>query len=260
MEDMKSFLYQTYSMILERLRYAEAKNTIVVTLLGVLVIGAFRIYDETPSRPLIATAYFWIFLVFAIMAICIALSSFMPNLKLQYLYKTKDPLSTDSLIYYEHISKFNDAKSYVDAVNRTYFSGEAVSGNLEYDLGAQIILNSRSVYRKSLLSYYAIVFSMCAILTPFIGGLFLILNHYFYWSSDGGRTKLKFGRKKDVKEEIKEIRNHPYDFIKFFKPILPRKRFRKISTDDSGSINDFEIRNNGASNEQEAEVSSKFEK
>jgi len=55
---MKEFLYKTYDMILERLRYAEAKNTIIITLLGVLVIGAFRIYDETPDRPLIVTIYF----------------------------------------------------------------------------------------------------------------------------------------------------------------------------------------------------------
>ena len=227
MEDIKSFLHQTYSMILERLRYAEAKNTIVVTLLGVLIVGAFRIYNETPDRSLIVTVYFWIFLSFSVIAICIALSSFMPNLKLHFLYKTKDPLSTDSLIHYEHISKFNDAKSYVDTVNHVYFNDEASPGNLDYDIGTQIILNSRSVYRKSLLSYYAIVFSICAILTPLIGGLFLILHHYFYWTSEGGRTRLKFGRKNAVKEEIKEIRNHSHDFIKYFRPILPKRKHHK---------------------------------
>jgi hypothetical protein len=235
MEDMKSFLHQTYSMILERLRYAEAKNTIVVTLLGVLIVGAFRIYNETPDRSLAITVYFWLFLSFSVIAICIALSSFMPNLKLHYLYKTKDPLSTDSLIYYEHISKFNDAKSYVDTVNHIYFNDEAAPGNLDYDIGTQIILNSRSVYRKSLLSYYAIVFSICAILTPIVGGLFLIFHHYFYWTSEGGRTRLKFGRRHIIKEEIKEIRNHSHDFIKYFKPILPKRKPRKSSVPEQTS-------------------------
>jgi len=226
---MKEFLYKTYDMILERLRYAEAKNTIIITLLGVLVIGAFRIYDETPDRPLIATIYFWTFLLFAIFAIVTALTSFMPNIKLQYLYKPKNPLSSDSRIYYEHIAKFSDAQSYIDAVNQSYFNSEAVPGELEYDLGAQIILNSRSTYRKSVLSYYAIVFCVCAIMTPIAGGIYLIFSRYFYWTTENGRTTLKFGPKKTPKEEIKEIRNiRGYDFSRYFRPILPKKRIRKM--------------------------------
>lgn len=235
---MQEFLYKTYNMILERLRYAEAKNTIILTLLGVLIIGGFRIYDETPDRPPIATVYFWLFLLFSIFAVVTALTSFMPNIKLQYLYKPKDPLSTDSLIYYEHIAKFDDAKSYIDAVNRSYCNSEATPGNLEYDLGAQIILNARSVYRKSVLSYYAIVFSVCAILTPVAGGLYFLFARYFYWTSENGRTTLKFGRKKIAKEEIKEIRHtYPYDFSRYLQPLLPKKKIRRMTpvkpTDDA---------------------------
>ncbi|WNY24027.1 hypothetical protein MmiHf6_13520 [Methanimicrococcus hongohii] len=232
---MRDFLYQTYDMILERLRYAEAKNTIIVTLLGVLIIGAFRIYDETPDRPLFATVYFWLFLVFSVLAIVTAVTTFMPNIKLQYLYKTKDPLPTDSLIYYEHVAKFDDAKQYISAVNKTYFSNEAVPGNLDYDLAAQIILNSRSVYRKSVLSYYAICFTLCAILTPVVGGLYLLVSSYCYWGTDSaGRTRLKFNRRKMQKEEIKEIRhNRIQDFSKYFLPHLPKKSVRKIRKDDS---------------------------
>ena len=216
-------------MILDRLRYAEAKNTIIVTLLGVLVIGAFRIFNETPDRHLIATIYFWCFLTFSILAIVTAVTAFMPNLKLQNLYKTKEPLMTDSLIYYEHIAKFDDAKQYISAVNRTYFNNEDVPGNLDYDLAAQIILNSRSIYRKSFLSYYAILFTICAILTPIVGGMYLLLSRYFYWctSESTGKTKLKFGRLK-TKEEIKEIRHSRIqDFSKYFLPHFPKKRARE---------------------------------
>lgn len=227
---MRDFLYQIYNMILERLRYAEAKNTIILTLLGVLIIGAFRIYNETPGRPMIATVYFWCFLVFSAMAIVTALTSFMPNIKLRHLYQTKDPLPSDSLIYYEHIAKFDEAKQYVSAINRVYYNNEAVPGNLDYDLAAQIILNSRSVYRKSVISYYAIIFTVCAILTPIVGLLFLFFFRRFYWSNEDGRTKLKFGKGKTViREELKEIRNSPFhDFSKFFLPHLPKKNVRKI--------------------------------
>ncbi|MDR2944298.1 MAG: DUF5706 domain-containing protein [Methanosarcinales archaeon] len=226
---MHDFLYRIYDMVLERLRYAETKNTIILTLLGVLIIGAFRIFNETPDRPLIATIYFWCFLFFSVLAIVTALTSFMPNIKLQYLYKTKDPLPSDSLIYYEHIAKFDEAKQYVSAINRVYYNDEAAAGNLDYDLAAQIILNSRSIYRKSVLSYYAIVFTVCAILTPIIGGLYLVISHYFYWSDKDGRTKIKFGRRKVAREEIKEIRNSPFqDFSKYFLPHLPKKGLRKI--------------------------------
>ncbi|WP_316559351.1 hypothetical protein [Methanimicrococcus stummii] len=229
---MRDFLYQTYDMILERLRYAEAKNTIIVTLLGVLIIGAFRIYDETPYRPEIATIYFWSFLVFASLGIITVITSFMPNIKLQYLYKSKDPLPTDSLIYYEHVAKFDDAKQYISAVNHTYFNDEETAGNLDYDLAAQIILNSRSVYRKSVLSYYSIVFTVCAILTPIVGGLYILFSSYFYWSSnDKGKTTLKFGRKKKAKqtEEIKEIRHNPrYNFSRYFRP--PKRNVRETKT------------------------------
>jgi TM2 domain-containing membrane protein YozV len=223
-------------MILERLRYAEAKNTIIVTLLGVLIIGAFRIYNETPYRPMIATIYFWCFLLFSIFAIVTAVTAFMPNIKLQYLYKAKEPLPTDSLIYYEHIAKFDDAKQYISAVNRTYFNNEVIPGNLDYDLGAQIILNSRSVYRKSVLSYYAILFTTCAILTPIVGGIYLLFSRYSYWSSDtdSGRTTLKFGRRKHHKEEIKEIRhNYILDFSKYFLPHFPKKSVRNVKKDET---------------------------
>ncbi|MDL2260862.1 hypothetical protein LJC08_01250 [Methanimicrococcus sp. OttesenSCG-928-J09] len=225
-------------MILERLRYAEAKNTIVVTLLGVLIIGGFRIYDETPDRHILATIYFWCFIFFSLIAIIAALSSFMPNIKLQYLYKPKEPANTDSLIYYEHVSKFDDAKSYIDAVNRTYFNSEAVPGNLDYDLGAQIILNARSVYRKSVLSYYAITFTVCAILTPVLGGLFVLISRHFYWTSENGKTKLKFGRKKvQREEEIKEIRHNPIGrFTQYFNP-NPRKRTLRVVEQNEKSEN-----------------------
>lgn len=234
---VRDFLYQTYNMILERLRYSEAKNTIILTLLGVLIIGAFRIYDETPYRPLIATIYFWCFLIFSVLAIVTTLTSFMPNIKLQYLYKSKDPLPTDSLIYYEHIAKFDDAKQYASAVNNVYFKGEAPEGNLEYDLAAQIILNSRSVYRKSVLSYYSIVFTVCAILTPIVGGAYLLISRYFYWYTENGRTRLKFGHRKVNKEEIKEIRHNPFDFSRYFRShqpkVMPEKEEREIKEDDS---------------------------
>jgi len=245
---MKEFLYQTYDMILERLRYAESKNTIIVTLLGVLIIGAFRIYDETPARPLIATVYFWVFLLFAIFAIITALTSFMPNIKLQYLYKPKNPLPTDSRIYYEHIAKFDDAKSYIDAVNQSYFNSEAVPGELEYDLGAQIILNSRSTYRKSVLSYYAIIFCVCAIMTPVAGGIYLILARYFYWTTENGKTALKFGRKKISNEEIKEIRNiRNYDFSRYLRPILPKRRIRRMDRPKT-DVPAFDTKNENADN------------
>lgn len=210
---MREFFHQTYSIILERLRYAETKNTILLTILGVLIIGSFRIYNETPYRPLVATVYFWIFLVFSFLAMVTVLTSFMPNIKLQYLYKTKDPLPTDSLIYYEHIAKFDDAKQYVSAVNKVYFNNEGVPTNLDYDLAAQIILNSRSTYRKSVISYYAIVLTVCSLLTPVVGGIYLFFSTYFYWSSESGRMRLKFGRRKQKKEEIKEIRNNPFQEI-----------------------------------------------
>lgn len=230
---MKDFLYQTYNMIIERLRYSEAKNTILVSLLGVLVIGAFRIYDETPDRPLIATIYFWCFLFFAVLAIIAGLTSFMPNIKLQYLYKSKDPLGSDSLIYYKHISKFDDAKQYVNAINAAYFNGEASVNNLDYDLAAQIILNARSVYRKSVLSYYVIIFTICSILTPIVGGLYLLFARHFYWTTRDGKTTLKFSGKRVKDEEIKEIRYNPVSkFSRYLLPNQARKKVRKIETSE----------------------------
>ncbi|WP_338100241.1 Pycsar system effector family protein [Methanolapillus africanus] len=200
---MRDFLYQTYDMVLERLKYAEAKNTIIVTLLGALVIGGFRIYNETPYRPDIATFYFWNFILFAVFAITVSLSSFMPNIKLQFLYKGKTPAETDSLIYYEHISKY-DVETYLTAVNRRYFDSEATPGNLDFDVAAQIIINSRSAYRKYSISYYAIVFSIFAILTPVVGIIYFFLSSRVHLTNEDGKTKVQYGKIKFI-EDIKEL-------------------------------------------------------
>ncbi|WP_338101953.1 Pycsar system effector family protein [Methanolapillus millepedarum] len=190
-------------MVLERLKYAEAKNTIIVTLLGALVIGGFRIYNETPYRPDIATFYFWNFILFAVLAITVSLSSFMPNIKLQYLYKGKEPADSDSLIYYEHISKY-DVDTYLTAINRRYFDSEATPGNLDFDVAAQIIINSRSAYRKYSISYYAIVFSIFAILTPIIGIIYFFLSSRVHLTNEDGKTKVQYGKIKFI-EDIKEL-------------------------------------------------------
>ncbi|WNY26380.1 Pycsar system effector family protein [Methanolapillus ohkumae] len=199
----REFLYQTYDMVLERLKYAEAKNTIIVTLLGALVVGGFRIYNETPYRPDIATFYFWNFILFAVIAITVSLSSFMPNVKLQYLYKGKDPAESDSLVYYEHISKY-DVESYLTAINRRYFDSEATPGNLDFDVAAQLIINSRSAYRKYSISYYAIVFSIFAILTPVVGIIYFFLNSRIHLTVQDGKTKIQYGKIKFI-EDIREL-------------------------------------------------------
>lgn len=206
---MKDILFRVYDMVLERLKYAEAKNTVIMTLLGALVIGAFRIYDETPDRPYFATVYFWCFLFFSALTITLCLTSFMPNVRLRFLFEGKVPEpEKDSLIYYQDIIKY-DASSYIDALNRRYFDSEAKVGNFEYDIAAQIITNARSAERKFTIAYYAIILSIFAIMTPIVGIAFLLLKDRIRLSAYEGRMRIEYKQNKfrqDI-EEFQLIRN-----------------------------------------------------
>ena len=144
--DMEEKLWRLFENINYWLEYAERKNTIILTLIGIqITLGKIFIKSLTID--------FWLIASFLFLALCfiLALISFFPKTAIaQYIYfwpiSSNHQKETDNLLFYGHITKYS-VKEYIEKMEK-YFNGK-IRGhkNLE-DLCNQIVVNSHITSTK----------------------------------------------------------------------------------------------------------------
>ncbi len=165
-----------FANVNEWLKFAETKNAVLVALDGGAVLGVLGLLKDQPRFPEWVIFYLWVFIIFNVIALSIALFSFLPQTKIPYFWLIGEPNSKDNLIFYGHIKKY-DVNQYLSALYTSDSQQPKNFSKLELDYANQIIVNSQIADRKYNYFRVALWFTISAILTPLIGGvLYLVFN------------------------------------------------------------------------------------
>ncbi|MCB2290822.1 DUF5706 domain-containing protein [Clostridium sp. CS001] len=179
---MKEDLKATLANINDWLKFAEAKNAILITLNGGMIFAFLSSFNDKMSFAshnvfsynFFLRIYYWEFVIFAILGLVIALISFYPQIKRDIFWFTvRAKTTTDNLQFFGDIEKYT-ANEYLELIKSdSNYSFE----KLEKDYANQIVINSRITYRKNKYAQVAVFLTLSAIGTIFMGIIFsLILN------------------------------------------------------------------------------------
>ncbi|MFX0198810.1 MAG: Pycsar system effector family protein [Candidatus Hodarchaeota archaeon] len=141
---MEDKLWKVFLNVNKWLEYAEKKNTLILSFIGIQLTFVRLFIDKINVLQLIAMSF---------LGLCflITLISFFPKTVIPWWVYTwaqskKEPNVNDNLLFYGHITKYS-VKSYIENLEK-YF-GETISGHkyLE-DLCNQIVVNSQITTTK----------------------------------------------------------------------------------------------------------------
>lgn len=154
------------------LRFAEAKNAMLLGFNGVVFFGIVRLLTSSSLNDVdILKLYFIIALVCLVFSSFITLLSFVPNLKiLKPSFDFKQDV--DNYLYFDVLR----SKTKEDIIERYNTQNEPVT-DYHNHLAEQIITNANTTKRKYDYFTLALWFSISAFLTPVLGLIFALYNY-----------------------------------------------------------------------------------
>lgn len=167
---MDAKLNEIFSNTNDWLKFAEVKSATLLAGNGVLVFGILRLLKDEEYGQII-TIYSWVVIAQLILSLVVCLVSFIPSLKMPWLFKQNSKVNNENLIYFEHIARHTPT-SYLSALSKAFDSNQISYTQYERMLSGQIITNSVITVKKYKLFKIAIWFTLSAIVTP-LGALFL---------------------------------------------------------------------------------------
>jgi hypothetical protein len=154
------------------LKFAEAKNATLVAGNGLIIFGTLRlINDMCIHEYILYYIYFSLFLIS--ISLVMALVSFMPKLKIPDFLLNNKIETTDNLLFFGHIVKYQD-KTYLDKINNIIKSQDSTDLDLMY--AQQIIINSKIAMNKYNIFNNALHFTLAGIVSPVV---YLIIKELF---------------------------------------------------------------------------------
>lgn len=152
MKDKEKYLESSNNRIYEQLSYAEAKNGILVGLLGAVILALLGLaFGESTTKKIDVVLYIYSG-IFGI-SLLISLWSFFPN---------TDPLDEkENLYFWGNIANFNSGAEYLNAV-------DAKTEQLANHLASQNVQVSRIIRRKHRLFSIALRIVVIAFIPPMI--------------------------------------------------------------------------------------------
>jgi|LGVE01.1.fsa_nt_gb hypothetical protein len=156
-------LWRIYGLVKSWLEYAEKKNAILFTIVG-LEMGALNFLETQ-----LDSKYLAITLIILAIAFIVALVSFCPKTdRLLFLEKTHPPedLGGVNLLFYGDITKFS-IDSYINALEKHY-SIEVRGNSLAKDLSDQIVILSQIASSKFTMFKVALFFAILGQLSLFL--------------------------------------------------------------------------------------------
>jgi len=149
------------------LKYAEAKNALIIVLNSSLIVGLSNVSDDITNSTIYIL--FLTSILMLLISIVIAIMSFIPRLKTPQL-KKQNILEDDNLIHYVDIRKYT-ATQYYEKIEKI-LPKENRNKDFEMYYAEQIVTNSRIAFIKFKQFEAAAWFLLAAFLTP-IGALIL---------------------------------------------------------------------------------------
>lgn len=144
-------------------RFGEAKNAAAFVAAGGLSIAAATLLFSEQALPIFVVAYLMLAWSLGMAAAVISLASFLPRTQLPWLGELAPPNTTDNLLFFGHVQKYN-AESYWRAMAN--LTDATQMSRMEFCISEQIVINARIASRKFTLFKYAAWTLLAAFITP----------------------------------------------------------------------------------------------
>ena len=164
---MEEKLKSIHAIVHEMVKFAEAKNAVLVALSGSAVMGMLKIINDTTLSSKWMEYYCWGFVGLSTAGIVISLLLFFPVLKIKWLVNIGTPSEEDNLLLFTDISKYN-THEYLKALAQATNEPDREHNEYEFFYANQIISISNIATRKYKIFRIALGFTLSAILTPII--------------------------------------------------------------------------------------------
>ncbi|MBD2511818.1 hypothetical protein H6G91_32035 [Nostoc muscorum FACHB-395] len=188
MDEVSSTLRAIFQNVNEWLKFAEAKNGILLAFSGAGITATITILATAQSIP--QSLKIGLLLTTTLLCICslICSLSFLPKTNLERIvwlrtrpnknanYAKKD---TDNFWFFGHLQKYN-AIELLEVLNKYYFTNKL---NLPYkkeheDIAAQITINAEIAFLKFQVFTYAVYVLIASIL---VLPCYILINLVIYW-------------------------------------------------------------------------------
>lgn len=173
-----SKLQYIFGTVNEMLRFAEAKNALMLTLQGVGLITLLQVLLRETELHLTIQIYLVSCLLFLATGLIISLLSFFPIMdnKIGGLTSCEIDHEKDNLMFYGDIAKCT-YEDYLDTIRNCYCSGGEELSKCEEDLVHSILISSQIACRKYNYFKVSLWLILMALLTPVAGVVLLIVYH-----------------------------------------------------------------------------------
>lgn len=143
------------------LKFAEAKNGVLITLNGAGVWGMLE-FIQSASPTGFFLLYSWIFVLFMALSAILTLLSFLPVLKAEWLQPVGDQRSESNLLFFGHIAE-HTPEELLEALD---ISTREDLNSINRDYAEQAIINSQIALRKYNLFHLSLWLTLSGITTP----------------------------------------------------------------------------------------------
>jgi hypothetical protein len=188
MDEMISKLMTILPLVNDWLKFAEAKNAILLAFSGAGITATITYLSAASNIPKSVEAGFLITTFLLCLCSFICSISFLPKTDLERILWKRSrpgrnfadrPTDNDNFYFFAHLYKYQETEL-IDAINRLYLKGRIKDlRNKEYtDLANQIIVNSEIAYLKFNIFSKALYFLIASIFSiPICIVLSLIIFH-----------------------------------------------------------------------------------
>ncbi|MBL7841927.1 MAG: hypothetical protein JNJ75_17400 [Cyclobacteriaceae bacterium] len=184
MEERLKFIFGNVN---EWLRFAEAKNGVLIAFNGAAIWGILQSFTGIQQLSACLTIPVSIFMCCAFVGIVVSFFSFMPALTLsrEVVAKIDKKLVQEkSVVFFRHIGDFN-ADEYFKLVEMRSEQSQSKSINpYHLDLASQIVANARNTWLKYKMFYIALNVTLAGMILP-------IPFQIFFWIKKVRNTDAK---------------------------------------------------------------------
>lgn len=170
---MEDKLKSIFENINDWLKFAEAKNGIIVAFNGSVILQIFQIIKGISSSGIYFLCLI-ILLIFWTLSFLIALISFYPRTKILFLLRRNEKISKqDNLLFYGDIAKYSE-KDYLQSLTKMFGRENYCWSNFEISYVNQIIINSQITLKKFKYFQVSLSLNLLGSVIP----LFILLLHF----------------------------------------------------------------------------------
>ena len=175
---MQKKLELSLSLVIDWLKFAEAKNATLIAANGAAIFGALSLFESNFPSNIMYVIYIYQALLFLFLSAAFCLISFIPQVYVPWLASKEIPKEKNNLLAYADIANY-DPELYLETMYKQEKVNLEEISPFEKNLSELIVLYSRIALRKFSLFNLGVWCLLSAIVTPIIAlGIYFIRRSY----------------------------------------------------------------------------------